>query len=204
MALSGSWDKTLKLWDIGTGDCLRTFKGHTSDVLSVCFSPNGRQALSGSGDKTLKLWDIGTGDCLRTFEGHTGYVWSVCFSPDGRLALSGSNDWTVKLWEVSTGICIYTFKEIKSVVSVCFSPDGTKIAAAVDVSIHIHHLEFDLHFPGWADWDEGARPYLDIFLKLHPRWTEEDFERLILDLQNRGYGWLRPEGVKAQLKSINK
>jgi WD40 repeat protein len=102
-ALSGNWGKTLKLWDIGTGDCLRTFEGHTNDVRSVCFSPDGRQALSGSEDNTLKLWDIGTGDCLRTFEGHTHYVWSVCFRPDGRQALSGSGDNTLKLWDLSTG-----------------------------------------------------------------------------------------------------
>jgi WD40 repeat protein len=89
LALSESWDKTLKLWDISTGVCLRTFEGHRYKVESICFSPDGRLALSGSWDKTLKLWDIGTGACLRTFEGHTAWVYSVCFSPDGRLALSG-------------------------------------------------------------------------------------------------------------------
>ena len=57
-ALSGSKDKTIKLWDIDTGQCIRTFNGHMDDVSSVCFSPDGKSALSGSSDKTLKLWNI--------------------------------------------------------------------------------------------------------------------------------------------------
>jgi len=60
-ALSGSWDKTLKLWDVATGKETRTFSGHTGGVRSVAFSPDGRSALSGSADKTLKLWDLTAG-----------------------------------------------------------------------------------------------------------------------------------------------
>ncbi len=70
--LSGSDDKTLKLWDAATGALLRTFEGHTDVVTSVAFSPDGTRVLSGSGDKTLKLWDAATGALLRTFEGHAG------------------------------------------------------------------------------------------------------------------------------------
>ncbi|MCH8888605.1 MAG: hypothetical protein IIC13_18655 [SAR324 cluster bacterium] len=61
LALSGSHDKTLRLWEAGTGRLLRTFSGHGSSVYSVAFSPDGRLALSGSWDKTLKLWDLGLG-----------------------------------------------------------------------------------------------------------------------------------------------
>jgi len=98
--LSGSWDKTLKLWDVKTGKCIRTFKGHKHGVLSVSFSPDGRYVLSGSWDKTLKLWDVKTGKCIRTFEGHKHGVLSVSFSPDGRYVLSGSKDKTLKLWSL--------------------------------------------------------------------------------------------------------
>src|SRR5262249_51857729 len=61
-ALSGSNDKTLKLWEVATGIELRTFTGHSASVTSVAFSPDGRTALSGSGgnDGTLKLWDVAT------------------------------------------------------------------------------------------------------------------------------------------------
>ena len=100
-ALSGSWDNTLKLWDVNTGSEIRTFTGHSDRVLSVAFSPDGRYALSGSWDNTLKLWDVHTGRAIRTFTGHSYWVKSVAFSPDGRYALSGSLDNTLKLWDLS-------------------------------------------------------------------------------------------------------
>ena len=98
-ALSGSADKTLILWDVATGDPVRTFTEHTDWVRSVAFSPDGRFALSGSFDNTLILWDVATGYPVRTFRGHTYWVLSVAFSPDGRFALSWSDDGTIRLWD---------------------------------------------------------------------------------------------------------
>ncbi len=63
---SGSDDQIVKLWNVNTGECVKTFKGHTKWVLSVAFSPNCRTLISGSGDETLKLWDLETGECLNT------------------------------------------------------------------------------------------------------------------------------------------
>ncbi len=118
-------DMSLKLWDVSTGQCVRTFEGHSDFVLSVCLSADGRYALSGSQDKTLKLWEVSTGQCLRTFVGHSSSVTSVCLSTDDKYALSGSQDKTLKLWEVSTGQCLRTFEgHSSSVTSVCLSADG--------------------------------------------------------------------------------
>jgi WD40 repeat protein len=88
-ALSGSWDKTLKLWDVASGKEIRTFYGHASDIFSVAFSPDGKFALSGSYDTTLKLWYVESGKEIRTFYGHASDIFSVAFSPDGKYALSG-------------------------------------------------------------------------------------------------------------------
>ncbi|OGW30722.1 MAG: hypothetical protein A2X54_05255 [Nitrospirae bacterium GWF2_44_13] len=127
---SGSYDKTLKFWEVATGKEIRTFSGHTDKVSSVAFSPDGRYALSGGWDKALKLWDIASGKEIRTFTGHRSWIASVAFSPDGKYALSGAgggvdDDHTLKLWEVETGKEIRTFSgHTDKVSSVAFSPNG--------------------------------------------------------------------------------
>ena len=88
-ALTGADDKTVRLWDVETGRCLRVLEGHTDSVWSVAWSADQRRALSGSDDKTVRLWDVETGRCLRVLEGHTDDVWSVAWSADERRALSG-------------------------------------------------------------------------------------------------------------------
>ena len=141
-ALSGSDDKTLKLWDVSTSSVIRTFEGHSGSVRSVSISPDGRYALSGSVDGTLKLWGVSTGSLIRTFKGHSSFVKSVSFSPDGRYALSGSYDKTLKLWDVSTGSVIRTFKgHSERVLSVSFSPDGRYALSGSDIWVGEYGLK---------------------------------------------------------------
>ncbi|MCL1821633.1 MAG: hypothetical protein FWG22_02295, partial [Prolixibacteraceae bacterium] len=162
----------------------------------------GQKILSAGGyNGIIKLWDVATGACIRTFE-KKGEGLFINFTPDGSKILFGvDND--IELLDISTGDCIYIFKGHTSEVnSFCFSSDGMRIASTSTKGILVHDIDYNLFFPGWADWDEGARPYLDIFLALHPNWTDEDFNNILIpDLQNRGYGWLRPEGVRAQLEA---
>ena len=73
-ALSASGGKTVQLWDVEAGHCVRVFEGHTSHVMSVAWSGDQRRALSASGDRTVRLWDVEAGQCVRVFEGHTAYV----------------------------------------------------------------------------------------------------------------------------------
>ena len=87
-ALSGSWDKTLKLWEVGRASACEPSRD--TQIMCVRFPEWGwRYAFWGSNDKTLKLWEVGTGKCLRTFEGHADCVHSVCLSGDGRARLVG-------------------------------------------------------------------------------------------------------------------
>jgi WD40 repeat protein len=96
----------VKLWDVNTGNCIKTLTGHTNWVWSVAFSPDGKTLVSSSYDQTVRLWDVTTGGCIRTLTGHTSKIYSVSFSPDGQIVASGSDDQTARLWDASTGECL--------------------------------------------------------------------------------------------------
>lgn len=142
-AVSGGDSQTLKLWDITTGEEVRTFIGHTGLVSSATFSPDGRSILSGSWDQTLMLWDVDTGRVMRTFKGHLGCVSSVAFSPNGRYALSGSFDKTLVLWDIDTGREVKTLTGHSGyVTSVAFSPDGhSALSGSYDKTIILWNIE---------------------------------------------------------------
>jgi WD40 repeat protein len=70
-AVSGSEDQTLRVWDLESGQTLRTLQGHKDVVSAVAVTPDGRRAVSGSDDATLRLWDLESGQTLRTLQGHT-------------------------------------------------------------------------------------------------------------------------------------
>jgi WD40 repeat protein/predicted Ser/Thr protein kinase len=109
---------------------LMTLKGHSGDVSSVAFSPEGDQIASGSTDNTIKLWDAATGQEVLTLKGHSHEVYDVAFSPGGRRIASGSRDHTTKLWDAATGQEVLTLKGHSNIVgSVAFSPDGGRIAS---------------------------------------------------------------------------
>ena len=89
--VSGSSDKTIRMWDAQTGKLVSDpFEGHTDQVTSVAFSPDGKYIVSGSSDKTIRMWDAQTGKLVSDpFEGHTDLVASAAFSPDGKYIVSG-------------------------------------------------------------------------------------------------------------------
>ncbi|KAH8588260.1 WD40-repeat-containing domain protein, partial [Bisporella sp. PMI_857] len=123
--VSGSWDRTVRLWDAATGKALQTLEGHSASVSSVAFSPDGKQVVSGSDDKTVRLWNAATRKALQTLEGHSAFVRSVAFSLDGKQVVSGSWDQTVRLWDAATGKALQTLEgHSDSVSSVAFSPDS--------------------------------------------------------------------------------
>jgi hypothetical protein len=97
--VSGSEDKTLRIWDAATGTSLQTLEGHESWVWSVAWNPAGTRIVSGSGDKTLRIWDAATGTSLQTLEGHEGGVTSVSWNPAGTRIVSSSEDNTLRIWE---------------------------------------------------------------------------------------------------------
>jgi len=132
-ALSSSWDKTLRLWDLNSGSTVRRFVGHTQDVLSVSFSADNRQIVSGSRDRSIKLWNT-LGECKYTIQdnGHSEWVSCVRFSPNPQNPVIVSAGWdkVVKVWELSK-IELRTnhLGHTGSISTVTVSPDGSLCAS---------------------------------------------------------------------------
>eukprot|EP01139_Manchomonas_bermudensis_P004794 Amastigsp_a174353_13362.p1 type:complete len:321 gc:universal Amastigsp_a174353_13362:977-15(-) len=132
-ALSCSWDKTLRLWDLNTGKTERRFVDHSKDVLSVAFSADNRQIVSGARDKTIKLWNT-LGHCKYTIseDGHQGWVSCVRFSPNQvtPIIVSGGWDKVVKVWNLTNcKLKTNLYGHTGPVNTVTVSPDGSLCAS---------------------------------------------------------------------------
>jgi serine/threonine protein kinase len=153
---SGSWDKTIKLWDVQSQREIAALTGHSNWVTSVAFSPDGRTLASGS-YKTIKLWDVQSQREIATLTGHSNWVKSVAFSPDGRRLASGSEENTIKLWDVQSHREITTLTgHSNHVRSVAFSPDGRRLASGSnDQTIKlwdVHSQGEMVTLTGHSDW----------------------------------------------------
>ncbi len=134
--VSGSWDETVRFWNVSTAEEVRRLTWHTDRVNAVAFSPDGMLLASGSRDNTIRLWNVSTETEERNLIGDTnGYsVNSLDFSPDGTLLASGlgrrlhyfwKTDLTIRLWDLPTGLELSSFSApADRVNSVAFSPDG--------------------------------------------------------------------------------
>jgi WD40 repeat protein len=99
--ISGSQDKTIRVWNLVTGQLIHTLKSHRDGVYAVVLSPNQQIIASGSADKTIKLWHLETGQLLATFTGHANIVTALVFTASGEMLVSGSLDKTIKIWQRS-------------------------------------------------------------------------------------------------------
>ncbi len=137
---SGSKDKSIKLWDVQTGQCVQTLQGHSSWVRALTLLGDGRLA-SGSYDKSIKLWDVKTGQCVQTLQGHSNDVNALTMLGDGRLA-SGSADKSIKLWDVQTGQCVQTLQgHSEGVIALTLLGDGRLASSSHDKSIKLWDVQ---------------------------------------------------------------
>jgi serine/threonine protein kinase len=138
---SGSYDKTVQIWDATTGHTLYTYDGHSDPVFAVAWSPDGKRIASGGGepiacsacvhDLTVQVWDADTGGHVLTYRGHSDFVHSVAWSPNGERIASGSEDKSVQVWDAATGNHVLTYRgHSNPVYDVAWSPDGKYIASA--------------------------------------------------------------------------
>jgi WD40 repeat protein len=139
--LAGTWDGSIRLWDVATGKELRQYPGHKGWVRSVAFSPDGKTFASGGKDKIIRLWETATGKELRRFEGHQHWVQNLAFSPDGKLLASRGG--TLRLWDVATGREVRRINPCFGMASLAFSPDGKLLAYGGVNSIVLVNLATD-------------------------------------------------------------
>ena len=139
--VSGSVDKTVQVWEAGTGDHLFTYTGHSEAVNAVAWSPDGKLIASASNDSTIQVWEADAGICIFTCRGHSDAVNAVAWSPDGKLIASAGDDTTVRIWDATTGHHLFTYHGHSDWVrTLAWSPDSKRIASAGDDSmVHIWH-----------------------------------------------------------------
>ena len=128
--VTGSYDKTAKVWDTTTGRLVHTLEGHSNRIVAVAFSPDGKRIVTGSDDSTARVWDATTGQQLFTLTGHAAQVRAVAYSPDGKGLVTGSVDQTAKVWDAITFHEQVTIKATDAIRSVAFSPDGKRVVTS--------------------------------------------------------------------------
>ena len=99
--VTGSYDRTIRVWNLQTGETLRVLSGHARGVRCLQFDDS--KVISGSMDRTLKIWNWRTGELLRTLEGHTEGIVSLTYND--RVLASGSADSSIRIWNCQTGEC---------------------------------------------------------------------------------------------------
>lgn len=136
--VSGSNDKTVRVWDTfsGTEAIMHPLLGHEGRVTSVAFSPDGSRIVTGSCDKTIRVWDAFDGiEVFPPIQGHQEEVNCVAFSPDGFKIVSGSGDNTVRVWDALTGTAVmapFRGHVGTHITTVAFSSDGSKVISGSD------------------------------------------------------------------------
>ncbi|RJR15913.1 MAG: hypothetical protein C4581_11205 [Nitrospiraceae bacterium] len=131
MLASGGEDEIVILWNVSTGEKIRTLKGHSGHVTALSFSPANQTLASGSKDKKIIIWDAATGEKIKDFSDDSfDAVLSIAFSPDGKSLAVGSEEETITLWDPESGKTIRTLKgHSDEVCSLAFSPDGKLLAS---------------------------------------------------------------------------
>ncbi len=128
---AGSYDYTIKVWDVATQELELTLEGHEKSTLPVAFSPDEKYIVSGSLDRTVRVWNAKTGELMKTLEIHTDNIYDVEFHPSGRYFASASRDKTIRLWDFTTGKVLMTYAgHDKGILDIEFLPDGNHIVSA--------------------------------------------------------------------------
>ncbi len=141
--ITTSGHNAVLLWDLESGQLLREFKGHRTNVWSVAWSTNQSRVLSGDARGEIRSWDVNTEQCLSIFKGHTNGVSSLAWSNDDRRVLSASFDDTIRLWDVKTTKCLRVLEgHAQAVETIAWHPDqDLAVSGSSDLTVRLWDVE---------------------------------------------------------------
>ena len=141
-AISGGHDQTLRVWDLESGQTLRTLE-YMDGIHGVAVTSDGRRAVSASLNGKLQVWDLESGQMLQTLKGHIDIVHTVKILPDGRRAVSGSDDGTLRVWDLESGQTLCTLEgHMGGIKDVAVTSDGRRaVSASEDMTLRLWDLE---------------------------------------------------------------
>ena len=184
-----------------------------------CISPDGRTLVSISENRVYTYAVSGRGKQVRMERneleydaGYGEYIRQVCFRPDGRALCILTDSGAISLFDLSSGEQYLIrapggyIMNVTTKIRNYLTADGPDsfVCQLGENEVKKWRIEYTWEFPGWTDWDEAARPYLETFLFFYPQWTESDFVLLTEQLQLRGLGYIRPDGIRSKLYEIQK
>jgi len=136
--VSGSYDCTVRVWKISTGETVYRLQGHTQKVYSVVLDHERNRCISGSMDNLVKVWSLETGSVLYNLEGHSSLVGLLDLQQD-RL-VSAAADSTLRIWEPETGLCKSVLKAHTGAIT-CFQHDGQKVISGSDRTLKMWNVQ---------------------------------------------------------------
>jgi F-box and WD-40 domain protein CDC4 len=136
--VSGSYDSTVRVWKISTGETLHRLTGHTMKVYSVVLDHKRNRCISGSMDTSVKIWSLETGACLFTLEGHTSLVGLLDLR--GERLVSAAADSSLRIWDPEDGRCKNTLTAHTGAIT-CFQHDGQKIISGSDRTLKMWNVK---------------------------------------------------------------
>ena len=126
-------DNAVQVWSATTGKPIYFYRGHSSGITDVTWSPTGNRIASSSTDYTVQVWDATTGQHPLIYRTHSWYIQAEAWSPDGRRLASGGPDGTIQLWDAVSGHTFHSYRgHSNGIESIAWSPDGRRIATASD------------------------------------------------------------------------
>jgi len=207
------------VWEITPGGIksFRRFIGHTHPVLTMTFSRDQTELITADLGGKIRIWDLSVNNCKRTISQPSSQFTAIDCSPEGRFIIAGDSKGKLFLWD-HDGKALLNIKPHRGKINTVTFSDNGRFAASggFDNQIQVWEFDWEYQFPRPTDWNEGARPYAEIFLTRHqpldpitkiprgrPAWKSKDLEQLIRALSFAGFGWLREDGVRRKLEELS-